>query len=124
MKIIIETIEHKDQRYNTCGDWYWDEDGAMHVKVSRLPFHESTSILLVGVHELVEALLCCRKGISQQQVDEFDLHFTSLGVAEPGDHPDCPYRREHFMATTIERILAQHMNIDWEQYEREIEKLG
>ncbi len=31
MKIIIETIEHTTQRYETCGDWYYTEDGTLHI---------------------------------------------------------------------------------------------
>ena len=51
MKIIIETIPHDHQRYNTVGDWQFSPDGTLHVKVSEMDDwrHEA----LIAVHEVV-----------------------------------------------------------------------
>lgn len=128
MKIIIETIEHSEQRYPTVGDWYWakDEPQTLHVKVSEMErFSNSACVLLIGIHEVIEALLCYRAGITDAEVDDFDITFAGAKLpGEPGDHSNCPYCKHHFFATSIERLIAQHLTLDWNKYEAEIERLG
>jgi hypothetical protein len=130
MKIIIETIDHADQRYNTCGDWQWEEDKVLTINVSKLPspsYSESAAVLLIGVHELIEALLCSREGVYETEVDEFDLAQQSLSnpkYKEPGDDPKAPYHYQHLFASNIERLIAARLGINWQKYEEEIEKLG
>ena len=34
MKIIIETISSRNQRYPTPGDWLYDDDGTLRIKIS------------------------------------------------------------------------------------------
>jgi hypothetical protein len=43
---------------------------------------------------------------------------------EPGDAPDSPYRREHFFATSLERLLAAELGVDWAVYEAHVDSLG
>lgn len=121
MKIIIETIPHEQQRYTTVGDWFYDTDGTLHIKVSALsdPKREQ----LIAVHELVEVLCCQHAGISQKAVDDFDKSFGDNMEEEPGDSPDAPYVRQHCLATGIERILAAEWGMSWKQYEWELEHL-
>lgn len=69
---------------------------------------------LVGVHELIEAVLCHHRGITQTDVDNWDYAHRDLG--EPGDAPGCPYRREHQFATVIEKLLAAELGVDWRDY--------
>jgi len=136
MKIVIETIPHQDQRYPTCGDWFYGPDGTLHIKVTQLSDwrHEA----LIAVHELVEVLCCKHRGISQEQVDAFDMAYEAkrdnklkdpeypeeakwiLTAEEPGDHTDAPYRSEHCAATGVERMLAALMEVPWSLYENEI----
>lgn len=127
MKIVIETIPMNEQRYNTCGDWKFAKDGkdtTLTVKVSEFPDGMRNSKYLyealVGIHELVEAISCEAKGISQKQVDDFDIErdeeLKEMDI-EPGDHPEAPYREQHCLATGIERILCAYFNIDWQEYE-------
>lgn len=122
MKIIIETIPHEQQRYTTVGDWFYEPDGTLRIKVSQLPDHRRE--VLVAVHELVEVLLCKEQGVSQQDVDEFDLAFEQARLEgnedEPGDLTDAPYRKQHCFATGIERLLAAELGVDWKAYEEEL----
>jgi hypothetical protein len=55
MKIVIETIPHLDQRYKTCGDWFYEGED-LHIKVSDLKDWKKEAT--IAVHELVEAILC------------------------------------------------------------------
>lgn len=124
MNIDIRTIRHNAHRYDTVGDWGF-LDGALHIRVSDLGDwrHET----LIGLHEAVEAVLCKHAGISTASVDAFDMAFEeerTAGLhapeAEPGDHPSCPYHRQHAIATVVERLLAVELGVDWKEYEEAI----
>ena len=117
MRIIIETIEHKDQRYNTVGDWQFIGDELI-IKVSKL--EDERLEFLVGLHELVEAYLCKVYGITSEQVDAFDMaHEDDI---DPGGIPTAPYYRQHLFATVVEHIIAGELDVDWDAYETAIEK--
>jgi hypothetical protein len=79
LRIIIETIPHVRQRYDTCGDWQFHEitqpDGELvtelHVRVSKELGPGSTEAVIL--HELAEALLCRAHGVDEADVDDFDM---------------------------------------------------
>ncbi len=121
MKISIQTIPHRQQRYNTIGDWYTDKvTGSVRIFVSELDSWRYE--LLVGIHEVVEAFLCMHDGITEESVDQFDKQFVSHSN-EPGDDPQAPYQRQHCLATGVERILAALLGVKWAEYEEALEKL-
>jgi hypothetical protein len=137
--VIINSVPHKDQRYDTCGDWYyapayWESmsepnglpSDCIFINVSQLK--DRQEMILIAIHELIEAVLCEAKGITQTQVDEFDKMFegTLLSIAgnEPGDSVEAPYYKEHQIATGIERILAAELGVDWSSYEQHIKELS
>jgi hypothetical protein len=126
MKIIIETIPHSAQRYSTVGDWQWNDEGdELKIKVSEIHHYNINSLLLIGVHEMIEALLCARQGLTSDDVDVFDLEWTPhSGLIEPGDDPRAPYHREHVFASNIERLIAFYLGFNWQKYEAEIAKLA
>jgi len=123
MKITIETIPHTEQRYPTVGDWYYEKDGSLTIRVSEMSDwrHEAC----VAVHELVEALMCKDAGITQDDVDKFDKNFEANrppdSVEEPGDSMKAPYRLQHGIASGIERILGAELGVDWNKYADEVE---
>jgi hypothetical protein len=120
-RITIEVIPHSQQRYNTCGDWQFDDKGNLTMRVSEMPKTGWKGPMLVAVHELVEAILCRDRDITTKMVDDFDLKFDPVkNDHEPGDDPKCPCRKEHCVATGIERILVAEFNLDWLPYEDEI----
>lgn len=125
MKILIETIPHKSQRYPTCGDWQVGPEG---IKILVSTLGNKDLEFLVAVHELVEVYLCQKHGVTDQQVTEFDEKFEAHrgadNTSEPGDAADSPYRQEHFVATSVERILARELNVDWAEYERVLGELS
>lgn len=125
MIIIIETISHKEHRYETVGDWVFDKDGNLMIKVSEMGCWKYEA--LVGLHEAIEALLCKSRGISEEDVTKFDVayerHRDEDDISEPGDQYDAPYRREHFTATNIERQLAEALDVNWQQYDAVVNSL-
>lgn len=125
MKITIETIPHAQQRYKTVGDWEFDSDGNLSIKVSKLSSWRLEA--LVALHELVEVILCKHHGIPQALVDDFDIEFEKNRQpgdnSEPGDDPHAPYRCEHCSATGFERILAAQLDVNWADYGEEVDAL-
>lgn len=125
MNIRIETIPHGQQRYPTVGDWFFDSHGDLVIKVSELGDWRYEA--LVAVHELVEVLLCKHQGVSQEEVDKFDIEFEKArvegNVDEPGDDVRAPYRRQHCLATAIERVMAAEFGVAWNDYNDAIQKL-
>ena len=127
MKINIETVPHDQQRYPTVGDYWEDPDGMVQVRVSEM--EDWRYVILVAVHELVEMMLTRHRSISEQVISEYDMRFEKareLGevTGEPGDATDSPYRREHFFATNLERLLAAELAVDWAVYEHYVDHLG
>lgn len=140
MKILIKAIPHSEQRYPTVGDWYttstrtkdFDQKGSipdprdtLQIRVSIMSDWRYEA--LVAVHELCEALLCARAGVTPKMVDEFDLSFEANRVpgdqSEPGDDPKAPYFAQHQAATAIEKQFANYLGVDWAAYEKEVDSL-
>ena len=136
MRILIESILHSAQRYDTCGDWWIDADGTWQIRVSQMPSPNATKhMLLIVLHELIEMALCQYRGITDKDVDDFDMTWKPRVVEvgdspyetvlddEPGNDPKAPYYHEHQFASGVERILAAELDVDWGEYERSIENL-
>jgi hypothetical protein len=109
MNIIIDFIPHKQQRYDTVGDWYYidHEHGILRICVSN-DHPEYLDMKLqeaVALHEMTEALLCAHAGVTQKQVDEFD--FLWKLDTEPGECPDAPYHDQHKIADIVEWVYLQ-----------------
>jgi hypothetical protein len=125
MRIIIEPILHSQQRYNTAGDWWFEPDevgGTLIVKVSMTGNDKYDT--LVGIHEVVEAVLCKSRGIREVDVSAFDEEFESNRKPgsndEPGNDPNAPYFKEHQVATQVERIVSDELGVDWDEYDKAI----
>ncbi len=126
MKSQIESSPHETQRYPTVGD-YWDENGTDHIRVSSMK--DWRYEILVAVHEMIELSLVRQRGIAEESITDFDISFEKsredrLVIGEPGDHPQAPYRKEHFFATNVERLLAAELGVDWFEYEHYVDNLG
>ena len=112
-RITIDFIPQAEQRYDTCGDW-WYEDETLVLKVSLMPDQRHQQ--LVAVHELVEALACNVDGVSAEAVDAFDMG-PGADLDEPGNSPDAPYHVQHMVATEIEKRLAEALHVAWGEYD-------
>lgn len=125
MNINIEVIPHSTQRYDTCGDW-WFEGNDLQIRISDVGDWRYES--MIAVHELCEVILCKERGVSQESVDKFDTEYEEKRIwgddSEPGDEPDAPYQNEHNLATGIERILCASLGIKWSDYEAVIDQLS
>ena len=132
MRINAQVIPHAYQRYDTIGDWRFvtvpvyvpwlkDRKSDIELQINVSDLGNDKYNMLVMIHEIVEALLCYYFGVTEKQVDDWDM--SHLDSEEPGDEPGCPYAWQHSIATGVERLLAAIMGIDWAEYGEAVRKL-
>lgn len=119
--VTIHTIPHEQQRYETVGDWIFDEHGNLHITVSRTSDWKRT--MLVAIHELIEASICTANGTTAKQVDEYDMTHDAKISGDNVSNPGSPYDKEHHFATGVEILLAKEFGVNWEKYEEELDSL-
>jgi len=129
LNIQIKTIPHHFQEYDTVGNYWRDVNNcgaeALEIRVSRM--RDRRHEFLVALHELIEAFLCDWRRIPFAKITRFDIEYERARrrgeSAEPGDSARAPYRREHQFAEQVEHIVAQELEVDWQQYNRAVERL-
>lgn len=128
MEIHINTIDNALQRYSTIGDYYYDSEGILQIKVSNLG--DKKMEMLVIIHELVEEFLTRESGIKEEDISDFDKYYEKrreMGLvdklSEPGFSSESPYRNQHAIATGIELIIAGILGVDWKRYEEIVNSL-
>lgn len=116
-KVVIDFVPHNKQRYDTTGDWYFDklDPTILHVVVSQSenPAYHSA----VAIHEMFEAMLCNLNGVTEEQVDNFDMGEGAAYGDDRGSHPDAPYGTQHRVATMVENMFILSAGISMVQYE-------
>ena len=133
---FISTISHNKQRYPTVGDWHFrkltEYIDHLDIYVSRM--NNTDYEFLVGIHELIEAYLCRKRGIKEEDVTKFDIYFEEHREEnqklfgddfpiEPGNDSMAPYFLEHQFATKIEKLVAAELEIDWDEYDKTVNEL-
>jgi hypothetical protein len=108
-------------RYPTAGDWEWLPDGALMLKVPEYGGND-ISVMLVAIHEMIEAYLCKRDGITDEQVTKFDTDNPLL--EEPGDDLAAPYHQQHVIAMEIEKACATATRTDWKAHDLWVFNVG
>jgi hypothetical protein len=121
LRINIQTIPHDKQRYPTCGDWFYDRDGVLQIRVSEM--RNNRHEMAVALHELIEAALCMVAHVEAWHVDDFDKNWEGAPKDEPGNDPKAPYHHQHVTASICERAIAQCLEISWNDYEKTIAAL-
>lgn len=115
MNISIKTIPMKEQRYKTCGDWKFDKNGDLEILVSDC--NNWCYEIIIAIHELVEVVLCKHKGITQKQVDDFDMSEYGLSLEEPGLDLKAPYFEQHAIALKVEELLYEPLGVNVDEFE-------
>ena len=118
--IQIVAVPQEKIRAEQVGDWMYTNDS---IVVYVLETLSPESQLAVAIHELQEAFLCRKKGITDFVVCAFDKQFEDERKnghhnedAEPGDDPRAPYREEHQAATFVERAVCAALGINWNNH--------
>lgn len=120
MNVLIRTIPHDQQRYETVGDWTFDGAGNLTILVSNTG--DWRSDMLVALHEFVEVLICKNDGVTQQQVDDFDK--ANLQSNDPGDLAGAPYGQQHCFAMAVERMVCAAMNLPWTEHDARVDAVA
>ena len=133
MNIHLISLDKDRIRNDQCGDWYVEEDtedGSERLVAASAIMSDWRSEVAVQVHEMIEALLCKKHGVTDLQVTQFDAMFEeerTKGLhglyAEAGDDPRAPYRDEHAEATFAERAICAALGLAWGEHERNVEAL-
>src|SRR5438132_11206958 len=112
MTIRIDTIAENECRYRTVGDWRIDENGDIAIQV--VAMGDERYELLIAIHEMIEATLCKRDGVTTKQVDQYDL--THQNDDDPGLNHEAPYHDQHMVAFAVEILMAKVLGVDWVEY--------
>ena len=117
--VYIQSIPHKEQRYDTAGDY--DEDSVgWWITVSHL--HKWEYEALVVIHELIEMILTKRRGIKWDKITKFDMT-DGKDSEDPGTMKSAPYHKEHMFAMKIEKMLCKELGLDWDKYDKQFNNL-
>lgn len=127
--VSIRVIPHNDQAYETPGDWWFDDEGILQIRVSEMGSWRYEQ--LVAFHEYAEALMCYSDNISEAEVTAFDKEFeamrekfpTIVGEREPGNAGTAPYRKQHQFASKLEYQLSEKLHVVWKEYDVEVNSL-
>ncbi len=114
----ISVVPLRTIRHQNVGDWRYSKKL---VNALTADTGNDDSNLLVAIHELLEAHLCKKAGITDAMVSRFDK--AHQDADEPGDLPDAPYREQHAAAMAAEQFLATVLGVDWEKHERRLTRL-
>lgn len=124
-EICIKIIPHSEQRYETVGDYWYDEKGVLQVRVSDMGnelYHK-----MIYCHELIEEALTKHNGISESVIMNFDLKFEANraegNVDEPGFDKNCPYIKEHTFATGVELGMCALSRTNFSTYDKTVNEL-
>lgn len=118
--INIKFIDNIEQKYETAGD-YWQDGDTWQVRISNTP--DWRHKVLVMMHELNEMILTTHHNVPWEQIDLFDTEGEGKNHPDPGTLPSAPYHNEHWIATKFEKQLAKLLDVDWKEYEEQLDLL-
>jgi hypothetical protein len=112
-----KSISQNEHRYSTLGDYWDDGDGIIHYRISELgnSYYER----LILIHEMVEWMLCEKKGIKEPDIKKWDEDHPDSD--DPGSEPGCIYGDEHKFAELIENMICYKLGISWDDYNKALD---
>jgi hypothetical protein len=112
MRIEINDIPPCANRYVTAGDWIVLPDGSL--RITATEYGNENGAFLVALHELVEAWLCVKAGIREEDVSAWDIAHPD--AEEPAEAEGSPYRKQHDTALVVERAVCEALGLDWDAH--------
>lgn len=129
MEIYQTTKKYSEMRYPTAGDYHY------HLGIDLFKFvisqmDSSDYEALIFLHEFIEAYLCWKARIKEEDIASFDILFEkerAEGLHKPEDEPGndrrAPYYKQHQIATVFEMRFCDKLGIDWNEYEKALMEL-
>lgn len=118
--ISIRIIDHKDQRYDTAGD-YIELGDEWFITLSKT--NDWRYWFLVLIHELVEMGLTKNDNIDWDKIDLFDMIGDGSESDDPGSLENAPYHEQHKKAEQVEKMVAKFLGVDWQEYSDALDAL-
>lgn len=128
--IEINTIPHDQQRYDTWADWEATDPDIYPMTITVSQVGNWRYEYLSALHEWLEATVCLHLGITQADVDKFDIDYEARRMKgerwaacgceitdDPGMDQHAPYRDAHLYATSVEYGLAKLLGVDPTAYD-------
>jgi hypothetical protein len=123
MKITLEVIPHEQQRLNAIGDWFFEPNGDLQVRVSELGDWRYNFLVLR--HEMDEAMLCMYHGITTEMVDIDQANAKDTDDPDSfSGYPGQYLQVQHNDALAAEWIMARLLEVDWTEYGEASERVG
>jgi hypothetical protein len=123
LKITIEFISHKEQRLGAIGDWFFEHNGDLVVRVSDLGDWRYN--FLVGRHEMDEALLCMHHGITTEMVDKDQINAADTDDPDSfSGYPGSCLQNQHNDSLAAEWVMSRLLGVNWKSYGEAAEKVG
>jgi hypothetical protein len=114
-EIVIKFIPHARQRRDEIGDWYLDRKGNLQVRITDLDNWRYN--VLFARHEMDEAILCMKAGITTEMVDKDDDLASKLDDPDSlSGYPGCCYQQQHSDALASEWQFSRLLGVDWIEY--------
>ncbi len=120
--ITANTIPHKEQEYDTAGN-YKDFAGGEVRLLYISDMGNADYEFLVLIHELIEQHLCLKRGIPEPVIATYDKQYTGDHPNDPGLDPSAPYHKEHMFSERIEALIGKELGIDIVHYSAALDKL-
>lgn len=121
--ITIKFIPHSEQRLAAIGDWYFDADGNLEVRVSDCGDWRYN--FLFARHEMDEAILCKNAGITTEMVDEDQLNAKDTDDPDSfSGYPSARLQNQHNDALAFEWQMSRLLGVDWLSYGEAFAKIG
>lgn len=120
-RIVVDFVAQEEQRYDTVGDYWVGPDNTLHFRITDFPDNPSYSRAIL-LHELIEKWLKDLDGVSDMDVDAWDMG-PGEDLRDPGLDPRAPYHRHHMIADSYERRFICDAGEDWVKYESSIDGL-
>lgn len=123
MKITLEVINHKEQRLGVVGDWFFTSPEELTVRVSDSGDWRYNFLALR--HEMDEAMLCKKAGITTEMVDADQANQSEDDDPDSfSGYPGARLQAQHNDALAAEWQMSRLLGVNWEEYGAAFDKVG
>ena len=106
-------------RCRDIGDWFQPNSGSR--LILALDLGNSRYNYLLLLHEFYEQEACYEDGVHDDVVTAWDAKHNE-GSISGGEDEQSPYHAQHEWAEKLERLAAEGLGVNWDEYEAAIKK--
>jgi hypothetical protein len=121
MRIEIKAIDPSAMRYSEVGDWRFLPDGTLQILVTDYGSRENDAFL-IALSKMVEAWLCRKDGITEEQVTEWQISTMNTDLLRR--HTIAPNDRQNAIAKKVTEIVREALGVDPDQHRKWVNNCG